>query len=439
MIATNIGRTFLNAYNEKYKATYSAKDFFVEVYWTLFFDHEKYMQWVTNSPFVQGIKKGISPTAAERRLKLQTLIDKISQNEADASIAIGFPSLDLTASTSGQITNMNLPLKEEEVYLSWIGSGFGIGVQSGLSMFFDNRQILLDLFDGWRLYRDYLNSTPQLRGNQINTWNGQWLAHRYNKRTYNVDYPTAAFNPFSTTKEGGMEIETQSWTEVLLGIANNYSNSVETAYVYSLGQTNITVGFIPFELPKIRYPYELYSKYFGTTDNGIVKNLFGTAMGFTKACQMGAIGVNALEPKGFRDCIDKGVIPKYNNSDEEKKINFYTYQIWLLAMLNNEQLWEQSHQIAKTLSEYSKKKTTANSPVQKSGARTDKSREVDTLLSAVNKKQFIDGLTVIVNGSNENIEELSQIAESINTMPVDNVPYFLTLIRFHYAVISKTN
>ena len=113
MIATNIGRTFLNAYNEKFTKNYSAKEFFVEVYWQLFFNHEKYMQWVTNSPFVQGIKKGVSPTTEERKLKLQTLTEKIAQNEADASIAIGYPSLDLTASTSGQITNMNLPLKEE--------------------------------------------------------------------------------------------------------------------------------------------------------------------------------------------------------------------------------------------------------------------------------------------------------------------------------------
>jgi hypothetical protein len=356
------------------------------------------------------------------------MIKKIAQNEADASIAIGFPSLDLTASTSGQITNMNLPLKEEEVYLSWIGSGFGIGVQSGLSMFFDNKQILLDLFDGWQLYRSYLIQTPQLRGNQINTWNGQWLAHRYNNNTYDKKNPTASFSPFGTMKDGGLEIETQSWTKVLLGIARTYPDSLETAYVYSLGQTNITVGFVPFELPKIRMPYELYVKYFGNADRDKIENLFGTALGFTKACQIGAIGVNALEPKGFRDTLDKGTIPKYSDADEEKKINFNTYQIWLLAMLNNEQLWELSQQIATTLSEYSKSGTKA---------KKDKSQEVTNLLSSVNKNQFIDKLKIIVEGT-ESIEQLCHIAETIHFMPTDNVLYFLTLIRFQYAAISKT-
>ncbi|WP_071146759.1 hypothetical protein [Bacteroides ihuae] len=430
MIAANIGKVFLEAYNEKHKSNYSAKEFFVEKYFHLFFDEEKYMQWVTNSPFVQGIKKGVAPTPTERKLKLEVLIDKIANNEADASIAIGFPSLDITATTSGQITNMALPLREEEVYLSWIGSGFGIGVQSGLSMFFDNKQILLDLYDGWTFYRGFLNKIPLLRGNQINTWNGQWLAHRYNKVTYDELNPTASFDPFATMKNEGMEITTQSWIEVLIGIAYNYPNSTMTAYVYSLGQTNITIGFIPFELPKIRSPFELFRKYFSSTKNDIVRTLFGTAIGFTKACQMGAIGVNALEPKGFRECLERGTLPKYNNTDEEKKISFNTYQIWLLSMLNNEQLWDESLKIAATLSMYS---------ASDKNAKKTKSQEVTNLLVSVNKKQFIEGLTSIVKSIQDPASLLlfSNIASLLHTMPIDNVPYFLTLIRFQYAVVNK--
>jgi hypothetical protein len=427
MIAANIGRIFLDAYNDKNGCNYTAKSFFVEKYFAIFFDHEKYMQWVTNSPFVQGIKKGIAPTMSERKMKLDQLIEKISKNEADASIAIGYPSLDLTATTSGQITNMNLPLKEDDVYLSWIGSGLGIGVQSGLSLLIGNKQILLDLYDGWLIYRDFLNKTPNLRGNQINTWNGQWIAHRYNKHTFDVSNPTASFNPFGSMKDAGLEVNTQSWTRVMVGIARNNPSTSMISYVYSLGQTNITVGFMLFELPRIRLPFELYSKYFGTTKSEQVEQLFGTAFGFSKACQMGAIGVNALEPKGFRECMEKGVTPKYNDSDEEKILNFNTYQIWLLAMLNNEQLWGKAQQIAKTLNTHSSSDT---------NAKKGKSQEVTNLLASVNKKQFIDGLTAIVKGS-QNVEQLAEIAELVNLMPTDNVPYFLTLIRFQYAVENK--
>ncbi|MGB9561832.1 MAG: hypothetical protein ACPL6C_03360, partial [bacterium] len=84
-------------------------------------------------------------------------------------------------------------------------------------------------------------------------------AHRYNKLTYDASNPTASFLPFDSMKDGGMEATTQSWTKVLVEIARNYPDTLETGYIYSLGQTNITVGFVPFELPRIRQPYELYS------------------------------------------------------------------------------------------------------------------------------------------------------------------------------------
>jgi hypothetical protein len=228
-------------------------------------------------------------------------------------------------------------------------------------------------------------------------------------------------------KDGGMEINSQSWTKVLIGIARNYPETSLTAYVYSLGQTNITVGFLPFELPRIRQPFELFQKYFGTTKLVQVEQLFGTAIGFTKACQMGAIGVNALEPKGFRDSLEKGIIPRYNPTDEEKAINFNTYQIWLLAMLNNEQLWEKAQQIATTLYTYS---------LRDKNAKKVKSQEVTNLLSSVNKRQFIESLTEIVKDSPE-VDQLAEIAEIVHTMPIDNVPYFLTLIRFQYAIVNK--
>ncbi|NCB55415.1 MAG: hypothetical protein EOM49_10870, partial [Epsilonproteobacteria bacterium] len=40
-------------------------------------------------------------------------------------------------------------------------------------------QILLDIFEGWSYYRQYLEKYPLLKGNQINTWNGRWISHRY--------------------------------------------------------------------------------------------------------------------------------------------------------------------------------------------------------------------------------------------------------------------
>lgn len=429
MIATNIGKTFLRAYNEKYGCNYTAKSFFVEKFFALFFDHEKYMQWVGNSPLVQGIKKGVYPTPQERQEKLSVLMHKISANEPDASIAIGFPSLDLVATTSGQVSSMSSPLNEEDVYFSWIGGGLGIGIQGGLSILFDHKDILLHLFEGWEIYRNYLNQLSELRANQINTWNGQWISHRYDKRAYDSSEPTASFSPFVTTKENGLEVSTKAWTDVLIGIAKYYPDMLLTGYVYSLGQTNITIGFIPFNLPKIREPYDLFYKYFGTSDKLVVNQIFGTEIGFTKACQMGVIGVNALEPKGFRECLDKGVLPKYTDEDEIKRNNFNTYQIWLLAMLNNEDLWKKATQFAEILY------THAMSDIN---AKTTKSQQVKNLLKSVKAQQFIDELAVLTEETTD-ASLMDEIGHMVNSMPMDNVPYFLTLLRFKYAIITKLN
>jgi hypothetical protein len=40
MIAANIGKIFLDAYNEKFKSNYSAKEFFVEIYLRGFFQSQ---------------------------------------------------------------------------------------------------------------------------------------------------------------------------------------------------------------------------------------------------------------------------------------------------------------------------------------------------------------------------------------------------------------
>jgi phenylpyruvate tautomerase PptA (4-oxalocrotonate tautomerase family) len=61
---------------------------------------------------------------------------------------------------------------------------------------------------------------------------------------------------------------------------------------------------------------------------------------------------------------------------------------------------------------------------------------VKILLEATNKHNFIKGLTEIVADA-ENKDNIKEIASVINAMPSDNVPYFLTLIRFHYASINN--
>ena len=434
MITATIGKIFLEAYNKKHSTNYDAKSFFVDVYHPLFFDSNKYLQWVTNSPFVQ-MKKGQKVetlTSDERKEKLQEFIAKVDESKSpDSSIAPGFPASEEKefATTSGQVTNLDLSVSKDDYYLSWIGSSLGIGLQGGLSILFSNPEILLDIFDGWKLYRKALNETERLKGNQVNTWNGQWLAHRYDKGNYYAEQPMAGFSPFETSKEGMMSIATQTWTKLLIGVTRQFSLPKMMGYVYSFGQTNTTLGFIPFNLEHIRRPIELYQRLFGEDEGRKAEELWGTEKGLRACCQKGAIGIEAMQPKGLKQYMtaDKGAkLPKY---DEKQIISFHTYQIWLLAMLNNQEMWDKSLEFAKALKSYAES--------GKKG-RTTNSRQIDEVLGATNKRSFMEALSNIASDIS-GIDCIQEIAMTVNSMPTDNVPYFLTLVRFHAAALNNPN
>ncbi len=432
MITSTIGKIFLEAYNKKFSTNYDAKSFFVEVYYPLFFDDNKYLQWITNSPFVQ-MKKGQNVETLsneERKEKLQDFLLKAEKAKSlDASIAPGYPASEekAFATTSGQVTNIQLKAETDDIYYSWFGSSLGIGLQGGISILFAEPEILLDLFDGWKIYRDALSNTPKLKGNQVNTWNGQWLAHRYDQGGYFADQPMANFNPYESKKgDEGMNVRVQIWIKVLIGIARHFQNPRIMGYVYSLGQTNTTIGFIPFNLDHIKRPLQLYQQIFGTDEGKKADELWGTETGLRVCCQKGAIGIEAMQPKGLKQYIYSDVLPKIKRSDEEQKINFHTYQIWLLAMLNNQELWDKSQEFADILLKCS----ASNSNDR---GKSTVNQIVDDILSSKSRLKFIDNLTQLIPflPEKENVQEMGFI---INKMPLENVQYFITLLKFNYEL-----
>ena len=189
------------------------------------------------------------------------------------------------------------------------------------------------------------------------------------------------------------------------------------------------MGFIPFCLSHIRKPIQLYAKLFGTEEGIQAEELWGTENGLRACCQKGAIGIEAMQPKGLRQYMvadkDKGLrLPKLNDN---QIINFHTYQIWLLAMLNNEELWTKSLEFAKTLQAY------VNNDKKLSKKRGN---QVNNILATTSKKAFLQTLTEIVPDV-ESFKEIEENAKVVHMMPTDNVPYYLTLIRFHYAGLRK--
>ena len=263
---------------------------------------------------------------------------------------------------------------------------------------------------------------------KVNTWNGQWIAHRYDKGNYYAEQPMAGFNPFETTKEG-MSIAAQSWTKVLIGIARHFTFPKIMGYVYRFDKTNTTIGFIPFNLEHIRRPIEHYKRLFGEEEGRKAEELWGTGMGFKACCQKGAIGIEAMRPKDIEQYMiaDKGKDIKLPQYDENQSINFHIYQIWLLAMLNNQEMWDKSYDFAKSLFDV---------VAQDKSISTQRKNIVKFVLSSTTKKSFMSSLEDLVPIS-EDTACIKETAGIVNLMPSDNVPYFLTLVRFHYAVIEK--
>ena len=400
MYTTTIGKTFLKAYNEKFGKEYTAKTFFEEIFIPLFFDHPKYMMTGGNSPLenpklswedmIKGKKTFETPE--QRKERIGKMIHKIETEKADASIAIGYGVADYVAATSGQITNIDLPDCKEDIYFSWMGAALGIGVSGGITILFNHEQLLLDIYEGWRYYRQYLEKIPFMKGNQINTWNGQWIVHRYHDVYYDASDPLLGIT-YTNTPAGVFNFSTITWVTVLLRIATHFPLDILLGYLYSIGQTNTTIGFIPFNLSEITRPDHFYKKLFGTSEyqknHSKMEQLYGTAMGLRVACRSGAIGIQAMEPKGLQVFLPQGQKTKkiVYKEDEEQIITFNTYLIWILAMLNNEKLWNFSRQFAELLLNYE---------AGAGKAKKDRINRVDQLLGSTSSKQFLLNLIPIV-------------------------------------------
>lgn len=431
-----IGKRLIDCYNRRERTMHTPRSFFDEVYFPLFFDSERYLQNVNNSPVDQAYKqRGKKPLSVERRQECLAEIHRKANDEIpDASFFIGGAAATLEATTSGQVTDLALPTEPDDIYTSWIGAALGIGIAGGLSLLLDAEDVILATYDGWSQYRRTLDQTDNLKPMQINTWNGQWLTYRFSN-----DYSPGVTMPRSermNKSSGAYELTTRSWVQVVFALARHYRSAPQrelTAYVYALGQTNSTFGFVRLNLPEVRRPVDLYQILFPTPAGQQPKefeSLYETEFSFITACQMGNVGLRSIQPRKLQQFMprqnDAGSVPKKAKTAEEE-ITFQIYQTWIIAMLNNKELLDQAEQAAKALHAFTKKATR--------GRQTHASL-VRNVLEAGSRKKFIDELTSILEEEGDDKELLNKVVTSIITMPTGNVPLFLSLLRFKYAYLS---
>jgi hypothetical protein len=465
MIAITVGQNFLKAYNLKYQQSHTAKSFFETVFFDMFFNHPKYMLWHTNSPFVQ-MKKGQKPfllSEEERKEKLANLTEKIAAGDRDASVAIGFPASEAAefATTSGLVSDLEMAVTETDVYYSWIGAGLGIGVSGGYCIFFTEPDLLLLLYEGWHIYRKFLNDSTldKLAPNKINSWNGQWLSFRCSKKFRqsgdegSVDFGYLdQLQVFTKNAKGDILIDPVKWSRLFFNLSRTLEDRTLMGYVFSMGQTNKTIGFFPFYFHQARNLIYYYRKLFGENaairDSRAYENMFGTH--FNRACELGAIGLQALQPMDLKSYFRQGKIPNFkkapepspkkeetpdqfsdrrqkaSDKDYEKIILFRTFKTWLVAMLtkNKEEMLDYTREIAQALHAYR----------SKGGKTVHKSLIEKELLAAGSKKKFIDALARMVTDIDPSyLETIRDLKKLVHLMTAEDFGYFSVLLRFDYA------
>lgn len=430
MYTAYIGRRIVDLYNEHDNdgPALGPREFFDEVLFPLAFDDERYLFWPNNAPFAQPKYSGSREDPEVRQEALAETHEKIGDIEQPVGhLFMGGMAAGAMETTSGQVSTVGVSADSDDAYCSWIGAMAGIGC-SGLSFLIDHDAVLQAVLEGWSLYRKYLDHTPSMKGNQISTWNGWWLTHRLGW-DYDENDPLRDFDP-PGTKDISRQ---QNWAQVMFALARHLPDERLTAYVYSLGNTNTTIGFRQLFLPEVNYLTELYERLFGEVEGVTARRLsevFEPEYSVFQACRQGAIGLKALQPEKLRDYVPDRRDAKMPNTTRSKPkfTRYLVFQTWIIAMLNNEDLIDTTEQLAQALREHAE-----------SGekGRTKAKRRAEQVLDASREREFLEALTEVVENDGSHASLFDEIADEVVKMPSSDFPLFATLLRLKYKVFSQ--
>ncbi|MCS6904091.1 MAG: hypothetical protein RML72_06590 [Bacteroidia bacterium] len=477
MYATQAGKLYLQIYNQDKPEgeKLSAKAFFDKIIFPLFYNTEntKHLNSVHNSSFhaarkvkKEELEKEIALGGNESTLRYKYLQSGIKEafvapvEKLHAGTYVGYAAAGLDGTTAGQTSNIFYPflaekeeeIFEEEVYASWIGAGLGIGVRGGFCFTFLEETLLKLLAAGWKYYRQILNENPQLKGRQLDTWNGIWLNFLLDNQLINTSLETlpAGFAPYlqNYISKEGERLETVKWTDLFLHLSENFPNQTFLGYVYQYGQTNITVGYIPVYLSEIHSLIELFNILYGPVPRlkhrGFQYNIknfiqeYESRFGIQKVCQRGSIGLYAFEPQ------QSDIKPNEKGEFKLKDKDIFILQqqiLWLAALLVKQQnkdkkmnLFDLADKLAENLYEY------------QAGTRTTaKENEVLNLFDKKSRQKFIEGLADILkqlrSGGDDHLlekaENFYQVVKEVTAMAPDRFPLFQSLVYFLF-VYHKT-
>ncbi|WP_329905113.1 hypothetical protein [Porphyromonas pogonae] len=433
MYTSYIGKKFLKLYNLKERKDFSAEDFFCEQFFPLFFEDNSHLMHVGNSPFFQKPKaEDVEKCGGKSNAQLKNLQRLIEQDLPNMSIFVGYAAKDLEGTTSGQLSNIDAKIDKEEMYASWIGQALGIGLSGGYVILIDDDEILWLLYKGWEYYRNFINQAIGVKDKQIETWNSLWLCHSL-KDGYNASYPHHGPEIETVEVQGNIAIPTKQWSEIIFYLSKKLFHKQDIiAYAYNLSQTNTTLGFIKIYLHEITEMYELRDKIFLDKTETILSDQeimqLGTFYNFKSACQLGTIGLKAMEPAKLREFMPKGSVMYAQGKDfkfnsEESYQYYQLYKIWITAMLNKTDLLQLAEKIAGAMLKFEGEEERGK---KVHATITSNIRDSKSIV------KFIENISELLVKSEAEKTLFKNVVNEVLHMPSDNFPLFITLIRFEY-------
>jgi hypothetical protein len=433
MYTSFIGKKFLAAWNAREGRALTARQFFDEVMFPDFFDDERHLMHVHGSAFFQKVaEKDLATGKSEPQIRRENLHKSVATKPPSGSTFVGYAAEGTTGTTSGQVSGIRVKIEQEDVYASWIGEALAMGVSGGFYMLSEREELLLMVFEGWRIYRKFLNQTPNLKGRQVETWNGQWITYRLDGGDPDGFYPSFEEKTDVKTKTKYWAINTLEWTKLVFAFCKKFPGEVLTVYAYNLSQTNTTLGFLNLNLPEVSRLYQFRDKVFLDKGESVLTyqeiESLEPLFNFKRAAEFGAIGLRALEPNKLRDYLPQRD-PKKNKdinlTKEDTRKQFQIFKLWIYAMLNRTELLELAGQIAHLLHQFE-------------DAGKDRGKKVNDQLSeevrgATSLRVFVDKLGEVLALFPLASETFRKAVDNAIKMPGDQLPLFVALIRFEYS------
>lgn len=477
MYTVPIGKSFLKLYNAKTGAKLSAKAFFDEVMWPLFFNSadDKHLMQVSNSDFFQNYSKqaasaGVDIPVYRRNIfhekvsflqekagkpKLVSdpycLIDLKKDYGISGAIVVGYWAGGPAESTYGQVSDLQQTPDGEDIYCSWIGGGLGVGFGGGYDFLFDEPAILWHIYLGWKYYRQLIEETPNLKGRQINGWNGLWL-------TYGIIGDENAASSWASVskkipdyiKDGTPKVlERPDWPEQILSLSKSNamkSQNIVIAQGFSFGSTNKTLGIIPIAVPEVRnlgdmweYLLNLNSEMYSDQEAMLIEKHLANKYSMERAVQTGGLGLRALTPKDVETLFSESRKEGSSSIDQLEKVatkkkTAYLYNLtWILAMAqitlpNNEDLLQIAETFSQELMAYYDRGN------DRTSTKVVKGNNIGSLFDSSHKAAYLKALADIIDDRiDEPAEVYNKVKQMVTIMPMEHYRLFVAVLRCSYV------